>query len=153
MQQLQPILDFFWTNGVWTWFALAVLMLILETVIPGVHFMWFGVAAVAVGAALLIYPFPLAIQLVAFAIVSLIAILWARRMGRPEFIPTDLPDLNVRGQQYVGRVVTIEEPIVGGRGKVRVGDTLWVAEGPDLGAGTLAKVTGVNGTVLVVAAA
>jgi hypothetical protein len=36
---------------------------------------------------------------------------------------------------------------------VRVGDTLWNAEGPDLPKGARAKVTGTNGTVLIVAAA
>ena len=44
------------------------------------------------------------------------------------------------------------EPINRGRGKVQVGDTVWTAEGPDMPAGARAKVTGVNGTVLVVGA-
>jgi membrane protein implicated in regulation of membrane protease activity len=61
-----------------------------------------------------------------------------------------VPELNIRGSQYVGRTVTVEVAISNGRGKVRVGDTMWTAEGPDTPVGTRVKVTGVNGTVLVV---
>ena len=63
---------------------------------------------------------------------------------------SDRPDLNVRGQQYVGRSVVVEQAIENGRGRVRVGDTLWSAEGPDTPAGTSVTVTGTRGTVLVV---
>ena len=57
----------------------------------------------------------------------------------------------MRGQQYVGRSVVVEQAIENGRGRVRVGDTLWSAEGPDAPAGTRVTVTGRKGTVLVVA--
>jgi inner membrane protein len=45
-------------------------------------------------------------------------------------------------------VLVVVEPIEGGRGKVRVGDTIWPAEGPDLPAGSHVRVTAANGTVL-----
>jgi membrane protein implicated in regulation of membrane protease activity len=45
----------------------------------------------------------------------------------------------------------VEQAIENGRGRVRVGDTLWSAEGPDAPAGTRVTVTGSKGTVLVVA--
>jgi hypothetical protein len=63
---------------------------------------------------------------------------------------SDLPDLNVRGQQYIGRSLVVEQAIQNGRGKVRLGDTLWSVEGPDAPAGSNVTVTGVRGTVLVV---
>jgi membrane protein implicated in regulation of membrane protease activity len=42
----------------------------------------------------------------------------------------------------------VEEPIVHGRGKVRIGDTLWMAEGPDAPAGAEVRVTAAQGAVL-----
>ncbi len=72
--------------------------------------------------------------------------LWTHR-ARP---PSDQPDLNRRPEQLVGRVLQVEEAIVGGRGKVRAGDTLWPAEGPDMPAGAAARVAAVRDTVLVV---
>jgi membrane protein implicated in regulation of membrane protease activity len=63
---------------------------------------------------------------------------------------SDQPQLNVRGAQYIGREATVAEAIVNGRGKIRVGDTLWLAEGPDCDTGTQVKVTGTRGTLLLV---
>ena len=70
--------------------------------------------------------------------------------AHPSVSLSDEPDLNRRGAQYIGRSVSVEEPIIAGRGKVRVGDTLWPAEGADAAKGARVKVTAVRGTVLVV---
>jgi membrane protein implicated in regulation of membrane protease activity len=63
---------------------------------------------------------------------------------------SDQPDLNRRAAQLIGRLLVVAEAIEGGRGKVRAGDTLWAAEGPDTPAGGSVSVTGTNGTALVV---
>ena len=52
--------------------------------------------------------------------------------AHPTISRSDQPDLNRPAAQLVGRVVVVAEAIDGGRGKVRVGDTLWPAEGPDV---------------------
>lgn len=70
--------------------------------------------------------------------------------SRPSRLPSDQPDLNRRGAQHVGELVVVVEPLIGGRGRVRVRDGIWQAEGPDLPAGAKARVTGVRGTVLTV---
>ncbi len=137
--------------GAWNWLILAVVLLGLEAIVPGVHFVWFGVAAILVGLFGLATNFAWQWQLIAFACLSVGTVFVARRYARADAAPSDTPDLNVRGQQYVGRVVTVEEPIRGGRGKVRVADTLWQAEGGDAPAGTRVKVTGVRDTILLVA--
>jgi membrane protein implicated in regulation of membrane protease activity len=149
---MTQITEFFLSLGAWNWFIVAALMGLLETIIPGIHFMWFGLAAVVMGGLVLLMPIDLPIQLIIFALLSLAMILIAQRYWSPQEIVTDEPDLNERGQQYVGRIVTVVQPIDRGRGKVRVGDTVWTAEGPDMAEGARAKVTGVKGTVLIVAA-
>ena len=65
---------------------------------------------------------------------------------------SDSPDLNERSRQYLGRTFVIEQGIVDGRGKVRVGDTLWTAQGPDMPAGSTVKVIDTHDTVLIVEA-
>jgi inner membrane protein len=72
--------------------------------------------------------------------------LWAH----PAVSPSDQPDLNQPAAQLIGRVVVLAEAIEGGRGRVRVGDTLWQAEGPDLPLGTQVKVAAAKATVLLV---
>ncbi len=154
---MQTIIDLLSGLGFWNWVFLGLLLMALETVVPGVHLLWFGLSAVVVGALALalsalghaeLFTWPW--QLVAFAIVSVMTVFWVRGVARQEQAATDAPDLNVRGAQYVGRLVTVEEAITSGRGRVRVGDTLWPAQGADAAKGARVRVTGVNGTVLVV---
>jgi membrane protein implicated in regulation of membrane protease activity len=154
---MQTIIDLLSGLGFWNWVLLGLLLMALETVVPGVHLLWFGLSAVVVGALALalsalghaeLFTWPW--QLVAFAIVSVMTVFWVRGMARQEQAATDEPALNVRGAQYVGRLVTVEEAITSGRGRVRVGDTLWPAQGADAAKGARVRVTGVNGTVLVV---
>lgn len=134
------------------WFAAMVVLLLLETVVPGVHFMWFGAAAAMVGVLALIFPMDWQLQLIAFSLISILTVFLVRRSSRSGTNATsDQPDLNVRGAQYIGRKVMVEDAIRNGRGRVRVGDTIWGAQGEDAPAGSEVEVTGVNGTVLVVA--
>jgi inner membrane protein len=89
-------------------------------------------------------------QVIAFGVLAVATVFWIRRYVRPDVAPSDLPDLNARGQQYIGRSLLVEQAIQNGRDKVRVGDTLWQAEGPDLPVGAWVKVTASRGTILVV---
>jgi membrane protein implicated in regulation of membrane protease activity len=63
---------------------------------------------------------------------------------------SDHPNLNRRTAQLLGRILIVAEAIEGGRGKVRVGDTLWPAEGPDTPEGGRVSVVGSSGTALLV---
>jgi membrane protein implicated in regulation of membrane protease activity len=136
--------------GAWNWLILAVLLLALEIVSPGVHFLWFGLAAAVAGVIALALGISWQWQVLSFALLSVLVLFSVKRFVRPDVALSDLPDLNVRGQQYVGRSVVVEQAIENGRGKVRVGDTLWSAEGPDAPIGARVTVTGTRGTVLVV---
>jgi membrane protein implicated in regulation of membrane protease activity len=70
--------------------------------------------------------------------------------AHPAISKSDEPDLNRPAAQLVGRVLVVAEAIEAGRGKVRVGDTLWPAEGPDVPAGADVRVIAAKATVLVV---
>lgn len=142
--------DIFARFGAWLWFVLAVALMIFETIVPGIHFLWFGLAAGAVGLLSLIVPFAWPWQVIIFAVVSTATVALVRSKNNPDAVKTDEPVLNIRGAHYIGRTVTVEDAIVNGRGKVRVGDTFWGAEGEDAPRGARVVVTGVNGTVLVV---
>src|SRR5262245_41966228 len=147
---MQSAWALFVSLGAWNWLILAVVLLALETVIPGVHFLWFGLAAAVIGIFALAIGVSWPWQVLAFVALSVLTVLWVKRFVRPDVTLSDLPDLNVRGQQYVGRALVVEQAIENGRGKVRVGDTIWSAEGPDAPAGARVTVTGSKGTVLVV---
>lgn len=147
---MQQIVRFLWDLGSWNWFFLGIVLFLLETVVPGVHLLWFGLAAVIVGLIATTVDIAWQWQLILFAVIAILTVFWVRRFARSDVVATEEPDLNIRGQQYVGRVVIVEDAISGGRGRVRVGDTVWAAEGPDIPKGARARVTAARGIVLVV---
>ncbi len=133
----------------WSWWILAVALLVLEVFVPGTFFMWLGIAAGVVGLLLLLMPgIGWEYQVIVFAAISLASIVLWRLYFRKHPVSTDQPALNRRGQQYVGRTFTLSEPIVNGQGKIRVDDTTWKILGEDCDVGSRVKVTGVDGVQL-----
>ncbi len=135
----------------WYWWILGLALLILEVFAPGAFFLWMGISAGLVG--LLSWLFPgLSIewQLLIFTLVSVITVVGWRAYLRKNPVETDQPALNRRGEQYVNRVFTLDEPIVNGVGRIRVDDTTWRIQGDDTEAGSKVRVVGVDGVNLVV---
>jgi membrane protein implicated in regulation of membrane protease activity len=149
---MQALSDMVAQFGAWAWFVLAVVLFVLESFVPGVHFLWFGVSAAVVGLIAFVVPIAWPWQVIAFALIALATVFWVRNKSREESAKTDAPDLNIRGAQYIGRIVTVEDAITNGRGRVRLGDTVWLVKGQDAPSGSRVKVTGIDGTVLIVAA-
>lgn len=145
MEQFFPIL------GAWTWFVAAGILLILELLSPGVFFIWLGVAAALTGIIDNVHDMAWQGELVVFAILSVIAVAAGRRFYKgPAMEPADNPHLNRRQMGYVGRSFTLKQPIVDGRGKLTIEDTVWEIEGPDMVEGSRIKVTAVRDMTLVV---
>lgn len=133
----------------WHWWIAGVALVIVEVFAPGAIFMWLGISAGIVGAMLLAVPdISWQVQFLVFAVLSVGSIAGWRVYHKRNPTETDLPTLNRRGEQYVGRVFTLENGITNGTGVVRVDDSRWKIEGEDLPAGTKVRVTGVEGTVL-----
>ena len=135
----------------WHWWILAVALVILEVFAPGAFFLWLGISAGIVGGVVYLMPgMGWEYQVLMFSVLSVISIIVWRKFFRTKPTDTDQPALNRRGEQYVGRWFTLEEPIVNGLGKIHVDDSTWKIRGDDCPVGTRVEVTGVDGTVLLV---
>ena len=143
--------------GPWSWWLLGLVLLAAELVLPGFFLVWIGLAGIIVGALSLLFWddafWVWQLQWLVFAAVAVIVALLGRRYFYNNNQVTDEPFLNQRGASLVGRTATLEEPIVNGRGRIRLGDTLWRVSGPDLPAGTRVRVTTAQNAQLVVEAA
>ena len=53
-----------------------------------------------------------------------------RAFSRTVEAPVDRPFLNRRAEGYVGRIFTLDKPIVDGIGTIRIDDTVWRVSGP-----------------------
>ena len=134
----------------WHWWVLGIICLAIEMFAPGAIFLWFGASAAVLGVLLLIMPdLSWQLQITLFSVLSLLSILgWRQyRKNVPEE-SNDYPTLNKRGEELVGRVFTLDEPIVNNYGKIRVDDTMWKINGTDAQAGQRVKVVSLEGTVL-----
>ncbi|MEK1886299.1 MAG: NfeD family protein [Phyllobacterium sp.] len=143
--------------GPWNWVVLGLVLMIFEVAAPGIFFLWFGIAAIVVGGLAILFGDALGltwqIQVIVFLVLSVIAVFIGRKLVGATDTVSDEPLLNRRAEQLVGLVVTLEEATVNGRGRARVGDSLWRVTGPDLAAGTRVRITGVDHGTLIVEAA
>ena len=126
----------------WHWFALALLLLMVEMAGAGGYLLWVGMAAGITGALLLAVP-ALAWQwpVVFFSCASVCCAVgwWQYQRRHPK--TADEPLLNRRSAQYLGRTVQLSDAVVNGRGKIRVDDSFWeVVADADMPAGTRVKV-------------
>jgi membrane protein implicated in regulation of membrane protease activity len=136
--------------GPWAWIIAGVVFLALELAVPGAFMMWLGIAALLVGVISLLVVWSWQWQFVAFAVFALISVPLWRRFARRVEPPSDSPLLNRRAEALVGRIFTLEKPIVDGTGSVRIDDTIWRVHGPDRPAGSRVKVTHADGANLAV---
>ena len=133
----------------WHWWILGLMLAVVELMAPGTFFLWFGVAAGVTGLILLVLPgLDPNFQLLAFAVLSVAAVVVGRSLMRRQNRLRPRASLNRRGEQYVGRVFTVEQAIVNGRGSIRVDDSIWRAEGPDTAAGETVRVVKAGSSVL-----
>lgn len=133
----------------WVWWGVAAILVIAEFFAPGVIFLWLAIAAAVVGVVMVVFPgMSLTLQLFLFVVLGIAVFVAARKYVTQAPIESTHPKLNQRGEQLVGHTFTVETAIEHGRGKVKVGDTLWSANGADATVGTTVKVVSVDGTVL-----
>ncbi|MEP9389787.1 NfeD family protein [Mesorhizobium sp. KR9-304] len=130
--------------GPWNWMVLGFVLLTLEILVPGVFLLWVGLAALIVGAvSLMIWNagfWTWELQVVVFLVLALVSAYSGKKIMGRSGDATDQPLLNRRGDQLVGRTATLTEPITDGRGRIKIGDTMWRISGPDLPAGTKVRV-------------
>ena len=136
----------------WHWAILGLSLVALEVVMPGAFFIWIGIAALILGGITFLLPLiSVTAQLLLFGIVALLVTVLGPKTIRFQVKGEEATALNRRGQQLVGQVIVLDAPIVNGRAHVTVGDSKWRIQGPDLPVGTVVKVVGVDGNMLVVA--
>ncbi|MGB7285573.1 MAG: NfeD family protein [Salaquimonas sp.] len=145
--------------GVWSWWIFAAILIGIEVFAPGAFFLWFGLAAIAVGAITMVFGMESAfwvwqLQLIVFVVLALVfAVLGRKVMANKGWDNSDQPDLNDRGAQLIGRKAILTQPISEGMGRAQIGDSTWRVKGPELPEGAKVVVVSAKGGTLTVDAA
>lgn len=132
----------------WMWLTAAAVLGIAELLMPGVFLIWLAAAAAITGFAALLFGIPIEFQFALFALLSIAAVYIGRRMYANNPVESSDPHLNDRATRLIGQTVVVVRAIEDGTGRVRVGDGVWNARGPDAAIGARVKVTGAEGTCL-----
>jgi membrane protein implicated in regulation of membrane protease activity len=133
----------------WHWLVLAAACAVIEIAVPAMVCIW--LAAAALGTAVIVWLAPGITwehQALIFAALAIASVAIGRIAFTRIRVRSSKLHLNRRGETYVGRTFTLERPIVDGRGRLKVDDTVWLIEGPDLPVGTRVQVTSVDNTLL-----
>jgi membrane protein implicated in regulation of membrane protease activity len=133
----------------WDWLALGTALLILEVFGAGGYLLWVGMAAATVGVLTYLIPdLSWEMQLLLFGLLSVLTALYWWKRQRSAVRASDQPTLNLRGQELIGKTFVVHEAIVGGRGKIKVADGVWMAKGPDTPVGYRVRVIGQEGVMI-----
>lgn len=139
--------------GFWTWLIIGLFLMAIEVFLPGVFVIWIGLAAFITGLVLSLTPeLSVSYQFLIFTGLSLICVFFGWYIyGK---VLTKIPDkdhldLNNRAGSYVGKEFDVLENSDNGRTRIKIGDTVWLAEcDTKLKAGDRVKVESADGVVL-----
>ncbi len=133
----------------WTWFGIAIVLLVAEMLGAAGFLLWTGMSAALIGILVLVFPnITAAWQLIIFSLTTFAVLyVWWRHLQQ-RLDTTDQPLLNQRSAQYVGRQTVLVEDLVNGRGTVRIDDSRWQVTGPDMPKGTVVKVVSLEDAML-----
>lgn len=131
----------------WHWLVLALILAALELLLPINLLIWFAVGAGATAALMFGMPdLGVPLQLVAFGVLSLAGVLLGRRYFSKQ--TSEEPLLNQRSASLVGKRVLVHTAIAKGSGRVKIGDSVWTAEGPDAEQGSLVEIVKAGSAVV-----
>jgi membrane protein implicated in regulation of membrane protease activity len=135
----------------WLWAILAALVAYAELHAPGSYLIWIGLGAALTAALEASVALSLRDQITAFIVASALSCgvgyFVYRRVNRGKQASDAL---NQRDMSMIGAKGIVCEPFENGAGKVRLGDSVWLAEGPNLSEGTSVIVKSVRGTRVIV---
>ena len=133
----------------WHWLIFAAVLAGIELTSMSMYLIGPAIAAGIV--AILKFMMPelgFAVSLTIFAALTVMLTFAARSLIKRIPEGSDKPALNQRGRQYIGREFTLKDPVVDGKGRIKIEDGGWIIRGANAEAGKKIKITGVEGTAL-----
>lgn len=138
----------------WIWAIAALVIALGELHAPGYYLIWIAAGAALTAIIGLAAGLTLEAQIGVFAAASLMSCVAGYFIYRKLLTaPGDAAPMNERALEMVGTAGVAAEAFHNGQGKVRLGDSVWLAEGPDMPEGAPVIVVALHGTVVVVKSA
>jgi inner membrane protein len=140
---------------VWHWLGIGIVLLTLEVAVGTFDLLWIAIGAFVTAVFALIVPAPIGNwqgQLTFFGVVAIAFVVSGRTLFKGlRQRATSHPNLNERLAKMVGQQGEAATGFDGGRGKVKIGDSVWLAQqtgGEPIAEGDKIVVAGADGTTL-----
>ena len=157
---MESLIEFLTPLQAWHWFALALILLGFELALGTIDLLWISAASLLTALFKAVMPAPIdgmEGQLLFFALASIGLLV----LGRTVFDSwrhqdSDKPLLNKRMQSMVGTRALVTQSFSAGTGRVKIGDTEWLAhaiDGDDFPEGKTVIIKDVEATAVKVVAA
>nr|WP_282437152.1 NfeD family protein [Vibrio amylolyticus] len=136
----------------WHWLAFGLALLAIELLGTAGYFLWLGISALIVGAIFTSLPMSWQLQWVCFGVLSLITTwLWWRKQLKTDTQDDKNRDLNQKQKQLIGKTLILQEDIVVGTNRLKLGDTTWSAKSESsLEKGQKVIITKIDGIILTI---
>ena len=130
----------------------SVVVAVAELQCPGYYLIWIAAGGAIAALASFAVDRASTSQISVFSVSCSLSCIWGyfvyQRMIRSS---EGNPPLNQRNLEMVGAKGVVTQALENGQGKVKLGDSVWLAEGPNLKTGTPVIVKEVRGTIVLVA--
>ena len=138
------------------WLGLGLLLAAAEILVPGMFLIWLAGAALLTGVLAWALPIGLPVQVIIFAVLAIVMVFAGRRYISRNPIHEVDPMMNRRGVRMVGETAIVVLEISGGTGRVKHGDSEWLAKAStseeEIAVGARVRITDNDGAVLIVEA-
>ncbi|MDH5299938.1 MAG: NfeD family protein [Gammaproteobacteria bacterium] len=135
----------------WHWWAIALIFVVLEALIPSGIFVGIAVSGAITGAIKINFPaLSWEAQLGIFATITVVVtFIWRKIFKVSEAENQDIATKG-KARAQVGKEFVLKLPLQNGFGEAELDDISWELKGPDTKAGKRVRVVGVDGSILVV---
>jgi membrane protein implicated in regulation of membrane protease activity len=135
----------------WYWWAAGVAMIVLAIFAPTPFFLWWAVAAFVMGFVAWFFPIlNWQVELLLYAIMAVGVVIARQRYRQLHPIISADPFLNQPVTRHIGTTLILTKAITNGSGRVNIEGNSWAIKGEDMPEGTKVKVTGAEGSTLIV---
>ncbi len=128
----------------WHWFSTGLILLALELLGTGGYLLWFGIAAVEIGAITMLFPIGWQAQWSLFVVQSLLCTwLWSKYQNARDKLADQNSTLNKRHAQLMGANVELLDDVHSGVSHIKLNDSIWqVRCSQELKAGSKVTIVG-----------
>lgn len=142
---MDSIFSFYMHMTAWQWMSVGIAFLALELMLPGIFMLWFGISGLLTSGLVYLLGFSGAYAIIIFLALGVLVSIFGYKYQKQTAQLVNNPQ-----NKMIGKIITLQEPILNNHARAKIGDSYWTLSGPDAPTGSKVKITQISGNVLIV---